>query len=593
MKAELLRKSIRDGKSVIEYGLQAGEMMDGLVLKQCKEGKLLGVLPMGAVYENGHNFMYAFTDKLETLEERFKDTVSQELILRSFESIAHTLVVMDEQGINLAYAVMNSGYVYMDNNAKKARLICMPVKGVKLKDEELAGFFRQILANAEYINSEDGDYVAKLLTAINKGFELKSFLRLIHGLMMDANLDIIEERISEPEAAINEAGCEVEQKPVEEATQAPVAPVIEKMLEEPMTEEISESETRKTEPVFVSEPIVTEPPVALEPTTPVVATVEAVIPDTPVAEPVIAASLTPVITAVEPLMSDQPVAEPVKAESVAPVASPELVKSDEPIVSVVPTVAIIPEEEIEFEPIPDELTAKIQRMNMQAKQALQSSQEVSSDAQPESATKPGTLPQPNPVPMPGMMPQPGSASTLGMPLQPGSASMPGMMPQPGPVPTLGMMPQPGPAPMPGMPLQPGPVPMPGMMPQSGSVPMPGAGISPQPQIMPQDAAYQQVNRIPNPHLIRVKTGEHISLPEGFFVIGKSMEGVDYVITDNMAISRIHCTILKKNGVYYVRDENSTNSTYVNGEQVLPGTEKLLLNNCKLVLGDEVFTYMLW
>ena len=53
------------------------------------------------------------------------------------------------------------------------------------------------------------------------------------------------------------------------------------------------------------------------------------------------------------------------------------------------------------------------------------------------------------------------------------------------------------------------------------------------------------------------------------------------------------SIIKKNGAYYVRDERSTNGTFVNGEQVLPDTERLLLNNSKLTLGDEEFLYSLW
>ena len=76
-------------------------------------------------------------------------------------------------------------------------------------------------------------------------------------------------------------------------------------------------------------------------------------------------------------------------------------------------------------------------------------------------------------------------------------------------------------------------------------------------------------------------------------MGKSSNGVNYVVMDNNAVSRVHCTIFKKNGAYYVRDENSTNSTYVNGERLIPGEPHLLLNNCKLHLADEEFTYLLW
>ena len=542
MKAELLQRSIRDGRSVVEYQIQTGEMMDGLVLKQCKEGQLLGVLPMGAIYENGHNFMYAYTDKMETLEERLQDTVTQEMILRSFESIVHTLTDMEEQGINLAYAILDTRYIYMEDTVKKARLICMPGKNALLESGQLADFFRGILANAVYLNSEDGDYVAKLLSAINKEFELTSFLRLIHGLMMDARLDIVEETVPEPETPVaEEAVPEAEApavEPVVVETVTPEAPVVEAVI----------PETPTVEPV-VAEVVTPEAPV-----------VEAVIPETPTVEPVVAEAVTP----------ETPVAEPVVADTVVPTA---------------PVTSIIPEDDIEFEPIPDELNAKIKRMNAQTRQTSPVNQAEISGMQQAPNMQPGPMPQMGPTSMPGSVPQPGM-----MP-------MPGMNPQAGMTPMPGSIPQPGAAPMPGMNPQPGMMPMPGSVPQPGAAPMPGMnlqpGMSPRPQIMPQDATYQQAQKTPNPHLIRVKTGEHISLPEKDFVMGKSQDGVDYVIADNTAISRIHCTIMKKNGVYYVRDEKSTNSTYVNGEQVLPGTEKLLLNNCKLVLGDEEFVYTLW
>ena len=547
MKAELLQRSIRDGRSVVEYQIQTGEMMDGLVLKQCKEGQLLGVLPMGAIYENGHNFMYAYTDKMETLEERLQDTVTQEMILRSFESIVHTLTDMEEQGINLAYAILDTRYIYMEDTVKKARLICMPGKNALLESGQLADFFRGILANAVYLNSEDGDYVAKLLSAINKEFELTSFLRLIHGLMMDARLDIVEETVPEPETPVVEPVAE-------EAVPEAEAPAVEPVVVETVTPEAPVVET------VIPETPVVEPEVA-EIVTPEAPVVEAVIPETPTVEPVVAEVVTPEAPVVEAVMPETPTVEPVVAEAVTPetpVAEPVVADT---VVPTAPVTSIIPEDDIEFEPIPDELNAKIKRMNAQTRQTPPVNQAEISGMQQAPNMQPGPMPQMGPTSMSGSVPQPGM-----MP-------MPGMNPQPGMMPMPGSVPQPGAAPMPGMNLQP--------------------GMSPRPQIMPQDATYQQAQKTPNPHLIRVKTGEHISLPEKDFVMGKSQDGVDYVIADNTAISRIHCTIMKKNGVYYVRDEKSTNSTYVNGEQVLPGTEKLLLNNCKLVLGDEEFVYTLW
>ena len=457
MKSEVLRAVVRDGRTAMEYQIQPGEMMDGIVLKQCKEGAFDGVLPMGASYENGHNYMYAYTDQKATLAEKLSDAVTAKTILLAFEGIVSTLHELQKENVNLSYMVLDTKHIYIEEATQQVKLICMPGKSATMSEQEIPEFFRTILANAVYLNSENGDYVAKLLSALNKDFELGSFLRTIHGEMMDL-------RIEKPEV---------------------VAPV-----------EAVEPET--------VEPIVAEP----------IAPVEV--------EPIAAESVEPeAVTPVEAVTITPEVVTPVEPEPVAPAA----------VVS-----GVIPQDEIEFEPIPDELNAKIKKMNEHTPAAEAPQPEPTVAVQPQQAVPPE----------PTVAVQPQQVAT--------------------PQPTVAVQPQQAVAPQPTM---------------------------PQPQLMPQDASLHGGQLIPHPHLIRMKTGENLVLPEGEFVIGKSATNVNYTIADNPAVSRVHCTIIKKNGVYYVRDENSTNATYVNGERVLPGTEHLLLNNCKLLLGDEEFIYSLW
>ncbi len=76
-----------------------------------------------------------------------------------------------------------------------------------------------------------------------------------------------------------------------------------------------------------------------------------------------------------------------------------------------------------------------------------------------------------------------------------------------------------------------------------------------------------------------------------FTVGKS-EKADYMIEGNTAVSRIHCVISKKNGVNYIRDNNSTNHTYINGAEIKPEEEILLKNGTIIHMGDEEFTFYL-
>ena len=125
-------------------------------------------------------------------------------------------------------------------------------------------------------------------------------------------------------------------------------------------------------------------------------------------------------------------------------------------------------------------------------------------------------------------------------------------------------------------------------------PFGGRPIPPMPQMQPvpqaQPVQGNPFDGAPAPYFLRVKTGERISLDKAEFKIGHKARLVDYAITDNSAISRVHCVITKRNGVCFISDNKSTNGTFVNGEELKAGEEKFLTNNAIVILGDEELVY---
>ena len=96
----------------------------------------------------------------------------------------------------------------------------------------------------------------------------------------------------------------------------------------------------------------------------------------------------------------------------------------------------------------------------------------------------------------------------------------------------------------------------------------------------------------NPYLIRVNTDERVMITKQNFKVGKASMGVDYTVKGNGAVSRVHAVITNKDGIYYIRDNKSTNHTYVNGKMLEEGENELLTQDCKIVLGDEEFIFKL-
>ena len=207
-------------------------------------------------------------------------------------------------------------------------------------------------------------------------------------------------------------------------------------------------------------------------------------------------------------------------------------------------------------------------------EAVEPAETEAQDVKPEPAEPVETQPQ-EIKPIPLMQGNPFGGRPI--PPMPQAHQMPEMPqnPQGQPVPPMPEIPQnPQGQPVPPMPqMQPVP-PMPQMQPVPQAQPVQGN---------PFDGA-------PAPYFLRVKTGERISLDKAEFKIGHKARLVDYAITDNSAISRVHCVITKRNGVCFISDNKSTNGTFVNGEELKAGEEKFLTNNAIVILGDEELVY---
>ena len=171
-------------------------------------------------------------------------------------------------------------------------------------------------------------------------------------------------------------------------------------------------------------------------------------------------------------------------------------------------------------------------------------------------------------------------------VQPG-ASARGSVP---PMPNRQVPPMPNGQPMPGrpMPMQMGPDGKP-IVP-----PIPNRPASSMPKKKPEAAPVppmpEKKPQVPVPYLLRIATNEKIYINKPEFSIGRSATKADYTVTDNSDVSRIHCIIERKNGVSYIRDNASTNGTFVNGQNIAGQKNVFLTNNAKVSLGDEGFIY---
>ncbi|MCI5515604.1 MAG: FHA domain-containing protein [Oscillospiraceae bacterium] len=93
-----------------------------------------------------------------------------------------------------------------------------------------------------------------------------------------------------------------------------------------------------------------------------------------------------------------------------------------------------------------------------------------------------------------------------------------------------------------------------------------------------------------PYLIRMNNYEKVFVDKPVFRIGKEKSYVDYFVMSNSAVSRIHADIISENGHYFIKDNNSTNHTFINGSMI-PTNEKIEIHDGDAVMfANEPFEF---
>lgn len=93
-----------------------------------------------------------------------------------------------------------------------------------------------------------------------------------------------------------------------------------------------------------------------------------------------------------------------------------------------------------------------------------------------------------------------------------------------------------------------------------------------------------------PYLIRLSNYERVDVNKPSFRIGKEKSYVDYFVMNNSAVSRIHADIITRNGRYFIKDNNSTNRTFVNGSVIPFEQEVEIFDGDAIMLANEAFEF---
>jgi len=548
MKGLELNVTKQNGMTLVEYQLGVADVYDDRVSD--KVAQLGNIIPFQYKDEDGKRSIVSYVHHDTSLEVMLRQTLKKADVLAILKGLLCAFEI-GAAGVQICYLVRDLNYIYVDPESKAVKCIMVPVKQDPLGQSDIPDFFRNIVSHMRFDEADKDDYVARILTLINtdhysnmklKGLVDAEMEKL--GLFYTRDEGLKKEADTTPAPEVQNQNVKVNRVGVMNNMRPQGMPAMGQPMGQPVPPMGGQPMMGQPVPPMGGQPMMGQPvpPMGRQ----------------PMGQPV-------------PPMGGQPMGQPVPPMNGQPMGQPVPPMGGQPMGQPVPPMGQMPKPEMPKPqaPAPEAPKPEMPKPEMPKPQA----------PAPE-APKP-EMPKPE-------MPKPQAPA----PEAPKPEMPKPEMPKPQ-MPPMGQRPAMGGQPMMGQPVPP----MGGQRPPMGQPmmgqPMMGQMPRPQaPQMQNGNLMGQLGGARPIPHFVRKSTGEIINITKPEFIIGKSKTKADYAIENNSAISREHCIVIQRDGVNYIKDNNSTNHTYVNGVELQPGKEVLLKHKTEVRLGDEEFTFLL-
>ena len=165
------------------YQLQQEEKLDMVALEMIQRNKIQGLLDMVYTQNNSDKLLkYNITSKI-TLEQILERSINKQTIVKCFINIINTIILAEDYMLEQNAFLMESSKIYVNIGTYDIGLIYLPLKNNN-KEVSLEMFFKNIIFTSKFDQSENCEYVAKIISYLNAPvFSLNNFKTFLYELI--------------------------------------------------------------------------------------------------------------------------------------------------------------------------------------------------------------------------------------------------------------------------------------------------------------------------------------------------------------------------------------------------------------------------
>lgn len=541
------------------YKIAPEDTIDTMSLGMLANNRIPGLAPAMFTQMDTSKYIKFNVSARISASQLFQGNVNKKRLVGVFSGIVDAMLSAEDYMIDPSSILLQLDYIFVDVSTCDTVLICLPILGNNSQQLNLGAFFKGIMFSTQFDQTENCDYVAKIINYLNStpAFSLPDFKQVLDGIKGSPNRQ-------QPQPQIQSQQNPPVQRVQQPAPVMTAQPVQQPQMQRPIVQQ------PQAQPYY-QQPQQAQP---VRPTAPAQAT-----------------PMQPVQQQKRPAQQQMQVPQTTVPQSIP--SAPAQVGSQEDSISLFYLLQHYNKENAARYKAQKEAKKQQAGMPPAAPQEKPKKEKKKKEAAQPSFTVPGAPQGPSfaipgqaapissgytPAPQPQPVQQQAAQRTQqqNYSVQPAPIQQPAYQTQAAPTYQSQTMPQYA---------QPQTTPM-----NFGETTVLGGGTTiGETTVLGAGAQNVQLR----PHLIRSKNNERIDISKPVFRIGKERSYVDYFIGDNTAVSRSHANIISRDGEYFIVDTNSTNHTYVNGGMILSNSETKLSHGTKIRLANEEFEFRLY
>lgn len=188
-------REIQGGNTYLVYQIQPEDQIDTLSLGMIVNNKIEGIAPTIYNQMDSRKFLKYNISAKVSLEQFFTGTVNRQRLLSVIDSILEGITAAEDYMLESKTLLLYPSYIFVDVSTGRAVLLCVPTLDMRVESIDPGTFFKAIMFNTRFDQSENGDYIAKIISYLNSTAEISvaDFKQLVKGLLQETEESVLPE----------------------------------------------------------------------------------------------------------------------------------------------------------------------------------------------------------------------------------------------------------------------------------------------------------------------------------------------------------------------------------------------------------------